>query len=552
MRGIVSESEILLTWLSEDGDRVSFVNSEGVWRFKSSGDNLWGKEDLYQFKSPVVSAWMDPTSGYLFAASPETITIVKTRDWTLKYEHKLTGIEDGPNEMWLCSVPGTWLLEYTSNVTIARSLIVYVIKKKLIVLDVKTRKTWSRVLSSHQSRGQFLSQFISLFIPDVHVTSLVGALSLLTRSLTCKFLQSEIKDVLFSKDIVIVMTQDGKVWRLQRRNLDLSQKCLISNARNISVSGNDLSVLTFDGALYKFVLHEDEDDTPFESDSRQEELNEFAKNVNISKRIKEEAASLEKLSIDTSSVDMKIRQLQNYQYLYRCSRGSITKLLTFFTEADPRHGGVLCQLKLNTLKVSLEGKFWCLKVEMFNEKEELLQTKTFCLPKVFTFSHDPIMINIFPCGDQTPSIIKCYLIFKTNLVSQSENTKIFPPIALETVTLNPLDFLMIESQNIGCNLRRSDEELFLGNLDDSGTREIRSTFKIKKDHLDGQENKIHNVIAQSVTNEILLSFLRTEVRIKSNFSKKGNEFVVTLGSTSGNILKMLENAALRVDEKWSD
>ena len=186
MRGIVSESEILLTWLSEDGDRVSFVNSEGVWRFKSSGDNLRGKEDLYQFKSPVVSAWMDPTSGYLFAASPETITIVKTRDWTLKYEHKLTGIEDGPNEMWLCSVPGTWLLEYTSNVTIARSLIVYVIKKKLIVLDVKTRKTWSRVLSSHQSRGQFLSQFISLFIPDVHVTSLVGALSLLTRSLTCK------------------------------------------------------------------------------------------------------------------------------------------------------------------------------------------------------------------------------------------------------------------------------------------------------------------------------------------------------------------------------
>ena len=549
MRGIVSEIEILLTWLSEDGDSVSFVNSEGVWRSKSSGDNLRGKEDLYQFKSAVVSAWMDPTSGYLFAASPETITVVRTRDWTLKYEHKLTKsrVKVSPNEMWLCSVPGSWLLEYTSNVTIGRSLIVFVIKKKLIVLDVKTRKTWTRVLSSHQSRGQFLSQFISLCIPDVHVTSLVGAVSLLTRSLTCKFLQSEIKDVLFSKDIVIVMTQDGKVWRLQRRNLDLSQKCLISNARNISVSGNYLSVLTYDGALYKFVLHEDEDDT-FKSDSRQKEINEFSQSVNISKRIKEEAASLEKLSIDTSSVDMKIRQLQNYQYLHRCSGGSITKLLTFSSEADPRHGSVLCKLKLNTLKVSLEGKFWCLKVEMFNEKEELLQTKTSCLPKIFTFSHDPIMLNIFPCGDQPPRIIKCYLIFKTNLVSQSENTKIFPPIALETVTLNPLDFLMIESQNIGCNLGMSDEELFLGNLDGSGTREVRSTFKINKDHLDGQRNKIHNLISQSVTNEILISILRTEVRIKSNFVKKGNEFVVTLGSTSGNILKMLENAALRVDE----
>ena len=47
MRGIVSESEILLTWLSEDGDSVSFVNSEGVWRSKSNGDYLNGKEDLY-------------------------------------------------------------------------------------------------------------------------------------------------------------------------------------------------------------------------------------------------------------------------------------------------------------------------------------------------------------------------------------------------------------------------------------------------------------------------------------------------------------------------
>lgn len=342
MRGIVSETEILLTWLSEDGDSVSFVDSDGVWRSRKNGDKLGEKEELYQFKAPAVSAWIDPAPGYLFIASPESITIVSTRDWRLKYEHELADSrdKDGSKEIWLCSVPGPWLHGYTNNATITRPLIVFVIEKKLTVMDVKTRRTWTRVLSSHQSRGQFLSQFISLSIPDVHVTSLAGSVSLLTRSLTCSFLQSEIRDVQFAKDMVIVLTSEGRVWRLQRHNLDLSQKCLISNARTISVSGRYLSVLTFDGGLYKFVLHEDEDDNPIGSNSRLEGLNELAKN-NISIRIQEQAASLEKLSDGTISVDMKIRQLQNYQYLYRSSKGDITKLLTFSTEADPRRGSVV-------------------------------------------------------------------------------------------------------------------------------------------------------------------------------------------------------------------
>lgn len=550
MRGIVSENEILLTWLSEDGDSVSVVDSDGVWRSRKSGDKLGEKEELYQFKSPAVSAWIDPAPGYLFIASPETITIVNTRDWRLKYEHKLTDPrdKDASNEMWLCSVPGPWLHGYTNNATITRPLIVFVIEKKLTVIDVKTKRTWTRVLYSHQSRGQFLSQFICLSIPDVHVTSLAGSVSLLTRSLTCNFLQSEIRDVQFAKDIVIVMTSEGRVWRLQRHNLDLSQKCVISNARNISVSGRYLSVLTFDGALYKFVLHEDEGDNPIGRNSRLEGFNELAKN-NISKRIQEQATSLEKLSDGTISVDMKIRQLQNYQYLYRCSKGGITKLFTFSTEADPLHGSVVCQLKLNTLKVTLDGKFWCLKLEMFNEREEVILTKTSCFPKMFSHSHDPIKVSIFPCGDHFPRSVKCYLIFKTNMISPPENTKILPPIALAQVTVNPLDFLMITSQNIGCNLRRPDEELFLGNLDVSGAREIRSTFKIKKDDLDGEGNEIHHVIAESVKNEIFISFLRTEVRIKSDFVKKGNELAVSLGSTNGQILNMLESAALRLDGK---
>ena len=544
MRGIVTKCEILLSWLSEEDDHISYVDSEGVWRSKYSGDQLRGKEELYQFNSPVVSVWMDPTTGYLFAASPESIQIVTSKDWRLKYEHKLTDSRDkgGTSEMWLCSVPGTWLPEYTNNVTITRPLIVLVIEKKLTVLDVKTRKTWTRMLPAHQPRGQFLAQFISLCIPDVHVTSLVGAVSLLTRSLTCQFLQSEIRDVQFAKDIVIVITSEGKVWRLQRLNLDLSQKCLISNGRTISVSGNYLNVLTLDGALYRFDLKH-EDDALLESETRGQGIMESAKNLNISKRVKEQAASLEKLSDDTISVDMKIRQLQNYHNLYRCSKGDITKLLTFSAVADPRQGSVVCQLKLNTLKISIEGKFWCFKVELLNEKEEVTLTKTSCFPKTFTSSHDPIMVNIFPCDDQLPRIVKCHLIFKTNLVSQTENNQILPPIALRPVTLNPLDFLMITSQNIGGSFRRSDEELFCENLDDSEAREIRVEFKIRKNDLDLEGNKIHSVIAQSVKNEISLSILKIQVRIKSDIVKKGNELAVTLGSTNGNILNMLESAS---------
>ena len=545
MKDIVTECEILWSWLSEVDDLVSYVDSEGVWRSKYSGDQLGGKEELYRFNSPVVSVWMDPTIGYLFAASSESIQIITSKDWRLKYEHKLTDSrgKDGTSQMWLCSVPGTWLPEYTNNVTITRPLIVLVIGKKLTVVDVKTRMTWTRMLSSHQSRGQFLAQFISLCIPDVHVTSLVGAVSLLTRSLTCHFLQSEIRDVQFAKDIVIVMTSEGKVWRLQRPNLNLCQKCLISNGRIISVSGNYLSVLTIDGALYKFDLQLHDDDVLLESETREPGIKESAKNINISKRMKEEAASLEKLADDTISVDMKIRQLKNYHNLYRCSRGEITKLITFSAVADPRHGSVMCQLKLNTLKISIEGKFWCFKVEMFNEKEEVMLTKTSCFPKMFTSSHDPIMVKIFPCDDHLPRIVKCHLIFKTNLVSQAENTKILPPIALKPVTLNPLDFLMITSQNVGGNFRCSDEELFCENLEDSEASERRVDFKIKKDDLDLEGNKIHSVIAESVKNEISLSILKIQVRIKSDFVKKGNEIAVTLGSRNSNILKMLESAS---------
>ena len=208
MRGPISECEILLSWLSKDCDCVSFVDGDGVWRSELIGDRLGGKEKLYQFKSPVVSAWMEPTSGYIFAASLDTISIVNSRDWRLMYEHNVTDSRDkvSLSELWLCSIPGTWLSQYTNNVTLTRPLIVIVIEKKLIVLDVKTKKTWCRVLPSHQTRGQFLSQFISVCIPSVQVSTLAGATSLLTRSLSCKFLQSEIRDVQFAKDNVIVLT----------------------------------------------------------------------------------------------------------------------------------------------------------------------------------------------------------------------------------------------------------------------------------------------------------------------------------------------------------
>ena len=104
-------------------------------------------------------------------------------------------------------------------------------------------------------------------------------------------------------------------------------------------------------------------------------------------------------------------------------------------------------------------------------------------------------------------------------------------------------FLLNGNINIDGNFRCSDEELFCENLEDSEASERRVDFKIKKDDLDLEGNKIHSVIAESVKNEISLSILKIQVRIKSDFVKKGNELAVTLGSRNSNILKMLESAS---------
>ena len=547
MLDFVSESEILLTWLSEDSDCVNFVNSDGVWRTKRSEDKMRIKQH-YQFNTPVMSAWIESTSGYLYAASSESISIVNIRDWRLKHEHKMTEPHEKAtksDEFWLCSVPGSWLQEYTNNVPINGSLIILLIEKKLKVIDIKTGKTWWRVLASHQTRGNFLSQFISLCLPNVHLTSLASAVSLVTRRLTCVFLPSEISDVQFSQDTVIVLTSDGGVWRLARDNLNLSQKSLISNGRGICVLGRVLSVLTRDGSVYKFDALEK--GASIGIDKKEDGFYESSKILNTSKNINEHAASLNRLSESTSGLDIKLRQLQNYQYLNRCSKGDITKLLTFSAEADPEHRCVMCKFKVNTMKVSLDGKFWCLKIDMFNEMEENILTATTCFKRVLSFSHEPIRVNILaPNTEQIPQSVRCQLIFKTNLTSYYNSIKMLPPIALKPVILSPMDFLMIrvQNQNIGCSLRGSEADLFCKNLQNSFVKKIKLIFRIKQDVLDVEKNKIHGVIVESVKKEIFLSFLKTEVRIKSDFVKKGSELVVSMESTNGNILNTLKGAAL--------
>ena len=542
MKCLKIDFDELMIWRSTISDKMFIVKKDGIVQAKLNSNNAGNGtlKEVFKFNDPIVSAWFDSSDTSLAVLSQSQLTLIDATNWivknTFELEKSLTGILSHGDHVvnddaWVCGVVGYWLQDHTGNNGVLHRLQhVVSVKNVIIVVDMMRLKYWTKI-QSPQSRGQFLSQFISKMLPSVRVSSLSSTISLLPQSLKCQFLHSALKDLQFNQDAVVLLTSSGDVWKISRDDQELIQTCLLKHSSSICLNQHLLTVVTQDGAVYKFNLKNKEvlqnNPSPFTADT----------GFDVGQSIKKQAEHLEKLGNNSYELESKLKQLQLYQYLHKSTEENISKLMSFSSTVDGVRNIIQCQLKILSANIQLQGKFWNLKVELFSKSGKCIQSSTVSLADLFTSYSEPAVLNLFLDSKTFPKKVTGYLSFKSNLIkSSNSNVKLLPLIPVGCQEIEILKFMYKKGENISNILTKTDFDLFSSTLSDFSRNPKRISCIVNSENL---SSKIGEYICESVKKEISLVILEREVRLKSEIHKRTKEMSTTFECLDQTVLDLL-------------
>jgi len=486
----------------------------------------------FQFKETIVSAWINDKDKVLSVLSTKSLTLISMCDWSLISEHMfhdLNSMSPSEEPRWVCSVPGPWLSDHTDDMVTDGNLEVMALNNCLKLFNVKQNQVSTIKCQRNETRGQFLSQFMMHFGLDAKVTSLSNVVSLLSTSLKCQYLNSSISDLQWSKTMVIILTTEGQVWRISRDGVQIKQVCLIQNASSICLHENQLFVHLQDGAVYKF------------DETNNEEFSAIFNKVpgRGSKDANEQTKELQKLGEASSKLKEKVKQLQTYQFLLKCTE--LENIFVTTCDVDNRNGALMCQFKILSPKVELRGNFWSLKLETLSTSNQKVTSTSVSLPDALSSFTEPVIVHLKVPNEDPPSNlnVRFYLNFKSELVQTNRNIKLFPPVYLSEKKVPLLDFLFLVGENVGEQKINSLESNLISSLDSIEEKLHRLKVSVKKTNIP-TDNKIGQFIVKSEKSYVILKYFSSEVRVKSDYVKKTDELLVNIESKSYEVFELLD------------
>jgi len=199
-------------------------------------------------------------------------------------------------------------------------------------------------------------------------------------------------------------------------------------------------------------------------------------------------------------------------------------------------------VKILSANLQLQGKFWNLKIEVFNKSGKCIQSSTVSLAALFTSYSDPTVINISLDSRTLPSKVTAHLSFKTNVIKSDTRVKLLPLICIGSKEIDMLEFMYLKGENINCNLSASDIDLFSSNLSDYSRSPKRVSCCVNREKF---SNKIGDYICESVKKEILLVFFESEVILKSEINKRTKEMIANFECFDQTILDLLVSLLIK-------
>ena len=340
---------------------------------------------LLKLEWPAVSAWVNHEDRSLVLLTRSKVSVIDTNRWTIvkeldlpdQYAQLVQSLEN--DQLWITTIPSFW----SSRVkTKSKFLHVVGTPRLVITVDIETGKTFSSQ-ERDLNRGQYLSQFFREVSDSVHMTPLSSLVTLVTRSLSCSFIKSSIHDVAISSSLVVILTVNGDVWRVPRRAASKTKTLVTTNVSSLSLRGEDLTVLKLDGAVFWMNLSSDNNDSGVS-------LLRTKKTGDISDLLFSQVETLRRLGSVASEVDLRLEQIQLYQFLQQNSLQQLQNFFTFDTELTGSQNLLHVRFGLKETNFKISGKSWFMRLELSSGAREQKRSLKLNLPEIFSSRSDPI------------------------------------------------------------------------------------------------------------------------------------------------------------------
>ena len=396
---------ITCTWITPDRQFALVVSRDEILKI-----SLRQKDSVVvlQLRSAVVSAWLNNEDTSLVLLTRLDISVIDTNRWTVRKELKLpeehvqTLQAAGDDKVWIAAIPSVW-----SSRVRTKSTFLYVVgcPSMVLVMDINTGKVFTR-RERDLSRGQYLSQFLSLVTDSVQVTPLSSVVSLVSSSLSCSFIKSSLRDLVISRTSIVILAANGDVWKVPRMAANKTKSLLMTDVTKLCLLGEDLTMMTTDGSVYCLDLSN-------HNNSRVPVTMKLKKNENISEALKSQVKTLSRVGALASQVDLRLEQIQLYQYLLSTAQHADKKIFSFESELSASQKLLHVRLGLSETNFRFSGSDWFMKVELCSRPRHEKKSVRLTLPKIFSSSTEKISTctSVDMTGDSLQ--VRVYLIFHT-------------------------------------------------------------------------------------------------------------------------------------------